>query len=135
MRILPSLLKNRVIRKHKILTYQNRRIPDPRALTAKPSAAQLKKPKLSSMMAMTMVAMIVMAALLMVDPIVRRSGNDTLPHSTTIAAPTEAGMASFKPFGRHMIRTIAIIKAAIVRVITAGLNMGVSLPSIIDDKS
>ena len=82
-----------------------------------------------------MVAMIVIAELLIVEPMVMRSGIDTLPQNTTIAAPTEAGMASFNPFGRHMIRTMAIIKAAMVSVITAGLNIGVSLPSVIDRKN
>src|SRR4051812_29113778 len=103
IKILPSLLKKSVIRKHKRLTYQNKRIPDPFALAANISATQLKKPKLSRTIAMTIVAIIVMAAPLIVSAMIPRSDNETPPQSTTIKAPIAAGIASLMPLGLQRI--------------------------------
>src|SRR5690242_2687243 len=103
IKILPSLLKKSVMRKHKRLTYQNKRIPDPFALAASFSATQLKKPKLSKTIAITIVAIIVMAAPLMVPAMIPRSDNETLPLRTTIIAPIAAGIASLIPLGLQRI--------------------------------
>jgi hypothetical protein len=65
-------------------------------------------------MAMTMVAMIVMEALLIVAPIFPKSDKDTLPLISTNIAPAVAGMASFKPFGRQRIMTIVNRNAIMV---------------------
>src|SRR4051812_29646432 len=114
IKILPSLLKKSVMRKHKRLTYQNKRIPDPFALSASFSAIQLKNPKLSKTIAMTIVAIIVMAAPLMVFEMIPRSDNETLPISTTIIAPIEAGIDSFMPLGLQRINPSVAKKVMMV---------------------
>jgi hypothetical protein len=114
IKILQSLLKNSVMRKHKRLTYQNKRIPDPFALAASFSAAQLKNPKLSKTIAITMVAIMVMAAPEMVSVITPRSVRETLPLIKTKIAPIVAGMASLIPLGLQSIKKSVATKAKIV---------------------
>jgi hypothetical protein len=114
IKILPSLLKKSVMRKHKRLIYQKRRMPDPLALAASFSATQLKNPKLSNTIAITIVAMIVIAAPLMVSIMVPRSYNDTLPLSNTRIAPRKAGIVSLTPLGLQRIKMSVTIKEKIV---------------------
>jgi len=61
---------------------------------------------------MTMVAMMVIAAPLIVELIVPKSAIETLPLTKTKIAPPVAGMASFRPFGRQRIRINVSIKPA-----------------------
>lgn len=119
MRMLPSLLKNSVIKKQIRFTYQNSRMPEPFALAARPSAAHTKKPKLSSTTAITIVAIIVIAAPLTVALICPKSANVTLPLMMTSKAPIEEGMASFNSLGLHKMRTTVITNAKIVMVVAA----------------
>jgi hypothetical protein len=114
IKILPSLLKKSVMRKHKRLTYQNNRIPDPFAFAASFSATQLKNPKLSKTIAITMVAIMVMAAPEMVSVITPRSVSETLPLIITKIAPIVAGMASLFPLGLQSIKMSVATKAKIV---------------------
>ena len=62
IKILPSLLNNSVIKKHSNWIYQYKRWPEPFDKLASLAAAQWKKPKLSNITAMTMVAIMVMDA-------------------------------------------------------------------------
>src|SRR3954453_9578049 len=103
IKILPSLLKKSVMRKHKRLTYQNNLMPDPFAFSASFSATQLKNPKLSKTIAITIVAIIVIAAPLIISAIKPRSVRETLPLSMTIIAPIVAGIASLMPLGLQRI--------------------------------
>jgi hypothetical protein len=114
IKILPSLLKKSVMRKHKRLTYQNNRMPEPFAFSASFSATQLKNPKLSKTMAITIVAIIVIAAPLIVSAIKPRSDNETLPLSKTRAAPIVAGIASLIPLGLQRINPRVSKKDTIV---------------------
>ncbi|MNG39098.1 hypothetical protein D3C85_1130710 [compost metagenome] len=61
------------MRKQNKFVYQNRRIPDPFARSRSFSAAQLKNPKLSNTIAITIVAMMVTAAPPMVSVILPKS--------------------------------------------------------------
>jgi hypothetical protein len=67
--------------------------------------------------------MIVMAALLIVVPIFPKSAVETLPLKKTTTAPTVAGIASFKPFGRQRTRTTVSKKAIIVNDTMADPNI------------
>ena len=114
IKILPSLLKNNVIKKLSKLTYQNNLIPDPLASSANFSATQWKKPKLSKTIAITIVAKIVIAASVTVPAITPKSWNDTLPIRIITSAPIVAGIASFIPFGRHKIKPNEVKKVKFV---------------------
>ncbi|MNN53437.1 hypothetical protein D3C81_1681920 [compost metagenome] len=72
MSILPSLLKKRVIRKHRRSISQKSFIPEPLARSTRLKATQRKKPILSSIMDITMVERIVTAA------------PDTIPNTSRI---------------------------------------------------
>lgn len=69
MRILPSLLKNIVIKKQSKFVYQKRASPEPFAFLAKLNAAQRKKPTLSITIDIMMVDRMVTAAPLTVAAI------------------------------------------------------------------
>ncbi|MNV57910.1 hypothetical protein D3C71_1502620 [compost metagenome] len=73
------------------------------------TAAQLKKPKLSRMTAMTIVAIMVMDAPPIFWMMFATSWRDTIPVSRIIPAPTDAGQASLIPPGLQKITSIAII--------------------------
>ena len=116
IKILPSLLKNSVIKKQSIKVFQYNRIPEPFDIFNINAAVQLKKPKLSSTMAITIVAMMVIAAPVTFELISNKSPVETLPLTKTIMAPIAAGIASFIFFGRIKIRTIVRIKAKMVMI-------------------
>ena len=116
IKILPSLLKNRVIKKQSNKVFQNNRIPDPFESFNIKAAVQLKKPKLSSTIAITIVAIIVIAAPVTFELISSKSPIETLPLKKTRMAPTAAGIASFIFLGRIKIKTIVRIKAKMVIV-------------------
>ena len=104
--MLPSLFTKRVIRKQNTFVYQKRRIPDPLARPATfPKPAQLKNPKLSKTIAITIVAIMVTAAPPMVCIIMPKSDRETLLLRRTNTAPHVAGMASFT-WGRQKINRI-----------------------------
>ncbi len=63
---------------------------------------------------MTIVAIIVMAAPLMVFEMIPRSDNETLPLSMTITAPIAAGIASLIPLGLQRINPRVTKKVMIV---------------------
>lgn len=69
IRMLPSLLKNMVIKKQRRLTYQYNRTPEPLALLTRLKATQRKKPMLSNTMDITMVERMVMEAPLTIPKI------------------------------------------------------------------
>ena len=114
IKILPSLLKNRVIKKQSSNVFQNSRTPDPFDIFNISAAVQLKKPKLSSTIAITIVAIMVMAAPVTLELMSNKSATDTLPLRNTKTAPMVAGMASFIFLGRIKIRTIVSTKAKMV---------------------
>ena len=116
IRILPSLLKNKVIKKQSNKVFQNKRIPDPFDIFNIKAAVQLKNPKLSSTIAITIVAIIVIAAPVTFEPMSSKSTIETLPLIKTRMAPIVAGIASFIFFGRIKIKTIVSIKANIVMI-------------------
>lgn len=97
MRMLPSLLKNRVMRKQRRLMYQNSLMPDPLDLMAKFIAAHRKNPMLSKTMDMTIVERIVIEAPVTVSNIVRTSDRGTRPINKIVAAAIAVGIDSLIP--------------------------------------
>lgn len=93
--------------------YQYRRRPEPFAKFASFAADQWKKPKLSNITAITMVANIVIEAPPILLIMSMTSGFDTSPVMRIMLAPTAAGHASFKPRGRQKI-TIIVKKNTII---------------------
>jgi hypothetical protein len=80
------------------------------------AAVHLKNPKLSSTMAMTIVAMMVMAAPVTFELISSKSPGETLPLRKTIMAPIVAGIASFMFLGRRNIKTMVRINDKMVMI-------------------
>ena len=102
IRMLPSLLKKMVMRKQSNRTSQNNRKPEPRAFSIIFTAIQRKKPMLSRIMDMTMVERIVIAAPETIPKIFMICIQLLTPVITRSSAPTEVGMDSFNPPGRHI---------------------------------
>lgn len=98
------------MKKQSRLVIQKRRIPEPLAFFKSCVAIHRKKPKLSKEIAMTIVAIIVMAAPLTFDPISTKSARVTLPHKNMTNAPTDVGIASFRPLGLHRTSTMVTKK-------------------------
>lgn len=94
--------------------YQYKRRPEPFAKFASFAADQWKKPKLSSITAITMVAKIVMEAPPILLIISMTSGFDTSPVRRMIPAPIAAGHASFNPRGRQKMIIMVKKKTTIV---------------------
>ena len=114
MRILPSLLKKRVIKKQSRFIYQYSNTPDPLDLNAKLTAAHRKKPMLSNTMDITIVERIVIDAPLTVSKIVSTSLKGTIPSNKMQAAAIDVGMDSLMPNGLHMIKKT--VRAKIVTI-------------------
>jgi hypothetical protein len=85
--------------------YQKRRIPDPLARSRSFSADQVKNPKLSKTMAITIVAIMVTAAPPIVSVMLPKSDKVTLPLRRTSMAPTVAGIDSLT-FGCKKIKVM-----------------------------
>jgi hypothetical protein len=108
IKILPSLLKKMVIKKHKTIMYRNNLSPEPFALLTRLTAAHRNTPILSNTIHMTMVEIMVMDGPLTSLNISRISLNGTTPATKSSIAPMIAGMASFIPRGLHMIKRVVI---------------------------
>ena len=122
MRMLPSLLKKRVIKKQRRLIYQNSKMPEPFAFIARLYAAHLKNPMLSRTMDITIVDKMVMEAPVTVSKIVNTSVRGTSPINKIEAAAIEVGIDSLIPYGLHRIKitvsaNMEIINTVIVLII------------------
>jgi hypothetical protein len=84
------------------------------------AAVQLKNPMLSRTIAITIVAIMVMAAPVTFELMSSKSPVDTLPLKNTRTAPIAAGIASFIFLGRMKISTIVRTKAKIVIITVIG---------------
>src|SRR5690606_25357966 len=112
IRMLPSLLKNIVMRKHKRTTFQYRSTPEPRDSRTRLWAAHLNTPMPSITMDMAMVDRMVRAAPPTMSKRSSRSPGGTTPRPIRITAPAAAGTASLSPLGLQMIRMTAAAKTA-----------------------
>jgi len=110
IRMLPSLLKNIVIRKHNILMYQKSARPDPFARTAKLIAAHRKIPILSKTIDITIVDIMVMLAPLTMEAMWYTPVRGTIPNARKIKAPRVVGMDSLIPNGLQIINNVTVKK-------------------------
>ncbi|MNQ96398.1 hypothetical protein D3C85_1120010 [compost metagenome] len=110
IKILPSLLKNIVIKKHKLLIYQKSARPDPFARTAKLIAAHLKTPILSNTIDITIVDIMVMLAPLTMEAIWYTPVRGTIPKARKIIAPRVVGIDSLIPNGLQIINNVTVTK-------------------------
>ncbi|MNW61529.1 hypothetical protein D3C74_395950 [compost metagenome] len=109
IRMLPSLLKKMVMRKQSNRISQNNRKPEPRAFSIMFTAIQRKKPMLSRIMDMTMVERIVIAAPDTISKMPRICPKLLTPVRIRSSAPSEVGIDSFNPPGRHIRKMTVMI--------------------------